>query len=527
MATINYITVTGTYLNPDKVTPKTGYVEFRPNVPLTVSDGGLLVSDPLRATLDASGTFTIDIIACDNIDVFPYGWYWVVDEKIINGTVWYLMAYTPEGGGRNPLDISNAYRPVGVSDQPPTVVQPGPAGVKGDQGTVSVNSTITGEPGTQAIVIDLNPASTDATLQFIIPKGDKGDKGDTGHLTGVGIPEIYAQPAEPADLAANVLWVDIDDIGGTSGVGGTVAEIYTQPDPPASTGNNLLWVDTDDTSTVPPPGGEGSGGIVSVYEIGDALQRIAVPSYFWVTWYNAVGGDHSWERMQSAAPYQDIAVCNPSSGSGASINLDWVTQITNAHAAGLKIVGYVKTDYTNITLAAAKADIDNYYAWYNVDGIFLDECGWEAAKIPYYADLYAYIKSKNGKVVINPGIPGIDEGYMAVCDIVMNFEGYATAYLSQTFPAWTIKYPSNKFWHCIHDVVDISQRDALLVKSLANRAGHIYMTTDTFAGNPYDSLPTDPFWSGMVNKIKNIPPIASGTSAPSSPAVGDLWADPN
>jgi hypothetical protein len=214
----------------------------------------------LQATLDANGFFEVQLLACDNLDVFPYGWYWAVDEKIENGNNWYLMAYTPAGGGRDPLDISNAYRPIGVSDQPPTVVQPGPAGVKGDQGTVSVDSTVTGEPGTQAIVIDLDPASTNATLQFIIPRGEKGDIGPMGEVTGVGLPEIYAEPNIPApDLTdADVLWVDIDDTGGTGGAGGTYAEVYIQDEPPAATGNHILWVDKNDTSLV--PGGGGGGG---------------------------------------------------------------------------------------------------------------------------------------------------------------------------------------------------------------------------------------------------------------------------
>jgi len=257
--TLAYITVRGTYRDPDTLTPKVGYIEFRPNVPLSTSYGAILYSSPLQATLDANGFFEVQLLACDNIDVFPYGWYWAVDEKVENGNNWYLMAYTPAGGGRDPLDISNAYRPIGVSDQPPTVVQPGPAGVKGDQGTVSVESTVTGEAGTQAEVLDLDPLASNAYLRFTIPKGEKGDKGDDGVLTGVGLPEIYAEPNIPApDLTdADVLWVDIDDTSGTGGAGGTYAEVFIQDEPPAATGNHILWVDKNDTSLVPGGGGGG------------------------------------------------------------------------------------------------------------------------------------------------------------------------------------------------------------------------------------------------------------------------------
>jgi hypothetical protein len=251
---------------------------------------------------------------------------------------------------------------------------------------------------------------------------------------------------------------------------------------------------------------------------GEALQRVAVPSYFWATYYNDPAStvlSHDWERMQAGAPWVDIAIVNPSLGPGTSSNPDWVIQANRARAAGLKVLGYVKTNYSITAASAVKAEIDLYYNWYGVNGIFIDEVSYEAGtKQAYFLDLYNYIKAKGGLVIINPGIPAIDETYMQACDIVMNWEGAATTYLTTTpattvgggtFPLWTINYETRRFWHCIHDVADIAQRDLLLAKTIANRAGHIYLTPDsTITGdlNPYNSLPTDPFWSGLLDKLK-------------------------
>jgi hypothetical protein len=61
----------------------------------------------------------------------------------------------------------------------------GPKGEKGDQGepgqnaTITVASTSTGAPGTDASVVNQG-TEQDAQLAFTIPRGDKGDKGDTG-----------------------------------------------------------------------------------------------------------------------------------------------------------------------------------------------------------------------------------------------------------------------------------------------------------------------------------------------------------
>ena len=61
----------------------------------------------------------------------------------------------------------------------------GPKGDKGDQGdpgqnaTITVASTSTGAPGTNASVVNQG-TEQDAQLAFTIPRGDKGEKGDTG-----------------------------------------------------------------------------------------------------------------------------------------------------------------------------------------------------------------------------------------------------------------------------------------------------------------------------------------------------------
>lgn len=52
-------------------------------------------------------------------------------------------------------------------------------GPKGDNATIKVHSTTTGEPGTQASVRNVG-SLTDADLDFVIPRGEKGETGRTG-----------------------------------------------------------------------------------------------------------------------------------------------------------------------------------------------------------------------------------------------------------------------------------------------------------------------------------------------------------
>lgn len=68
------------------------------------------------------------------------------------------------------------------------IILKGSGGLKGETGdaaTITVGSTTTGEPGTSASVVN-SGTSSDAVLDFVIPKGSKGDKGDTGATGATG-----------------------------------------------------------------------------------------------------------------------------------------------------------------------------------------------------------------------------------------------------------------------------------------------------------------------------------------------------
>lgn len=59
---------------------------------------------------------------------------------------------------------------------------PGDPGLDGDAATINIDNTITGDPGTEANVINTG-SNTAANLIFTIPKGEKGDPGDLGLIS--------------------------------------------------------------------------------------------------------------------------------------------------------------------------------------------------------------------------------------------------------------------------------------------------------------------------------------------------------
>lgn len=218
-------------------------------------------------------------------------------------------------------------------------------------------------------------------------------------------------------------------------------------------------------------------------------QRLSIPSYFYP--------GTRWTQAINSAPKVDFMLINPNSGSGTSSNSDYVSTVNQARTAGIKIYGYVYTNYGNRPISEVTQEIDNYRNWYNVDGIFLDETASSSSQLSYYQQLATYIRTRpNAKVILNPGtFP--DEGYMTIGDIIVVFEDRYSNYINLTLPTWINNYSADKYWHIIHSTSIAQSRKALSL-SKQRRAGHIYITDDKLP-NPYDTLPKN--WSYLLANI--------------------------
>lgn len=236
---------------------------------------------------------------------------------------------------------------------------------------------------------------------------------------------------------------------------------------------------------------------------GDFFQRLAVPAYFYPTYF-ASPQPGTWERLQAAAPYAEFAVANVSSGPGASVNADYAVQLPRAQVGGLAILGYVDTNFAGVATATVESQIDSWYTWYNVDGIFFDRASAAAGDIAYYTTLYNYVKAKPAKamVVLNQGtIP--DQGYMAISDVVCNFENDVSNYATRPVASWEINYPARKFWHIIYNIATPDVLDEVLALSRKFRVGYIYPTNGNLP-NPFAGLP-DPYWPNLLGAVADLP----------------------
>lgn len=180
--------VRGTYVDSTG-TPQRGTVTFRVDQPLiaTVESWGITPT-PIMVTLDSTGSFSVTLMASDDLDLFPSGFRYVVQERFQRGYVRSYAITLPTSA--TPLDL-------------PTATQYDP----GDVGLAVVHS-INGLTG----IVQITPTSLGA-----IPLTQKG--------AALGVPSLDSGGKIPVDqLPAGT--AGVTSVDGRTGVV-TLTDLYS------------------------------------------------------------------------------------------------------------------------------------------------------------------------------------------------------------------------------------------------------------------------------------------------------------
>jgi hypothetical protein len=228
-----------------------------------------------------------------------------------------------------------------------------------------------------------------------------------------------------------------------------------------------------------------------------APMGILVPGYF-----DPPGA--FWSELNFASTRVPlVAIMNPNNGPGRRQNPDYVAAVNSLRTAGGRVIGYVSTSYAARDTNTVKADIDRYFGFYAVDGIFLDEMTNDAitSHLNYYAALYQYIQKQgtNLLVVGNPGI-NTQEIYLTrpAADVLVTFES-DTGYPALVVDGWVTNHLARQFCHLPYNVPDAATMTNDINLAAARNAGWIYVTGDNGA-NPWDTLPD--YWTNEVNYVQ-------------------------
>lgn len=199
-----------------------------------------------------------------------------------------------------------------------------------------------------------------------------------------------------------------------------------------------------------------------------------------------------WGRALGGGSVPSVMILNPASGPGSAPDPAFKTAVSQARGAGVRVIGYIGTDYSQRPLAEAEQFVRDYRSWYGVSGFFLDETPTSGTgQFGYYQSLTRYIhrESPDATIWLNPGAYP-DQKYMSLANVVMTFEGPYSSYLTLRVPSWARQYPPSRFAHTVYATPRAVVDQA--VKMSRNRnAGYVYLT-DNIGTNPYSALPS--YW---------------------------------
>lgn len=231
---------------------------------------------------------------------------------------------------------------------------------------------------------------------------------------------------------------------------------------------------------------------------------LGVPAYFrpGATWATALGGEPAVAYM----------VANPASGPGPSCDPAYAPLAETSRASGVRVLGYVSTRWGQRPPADVQRDIAAYRDWYGISDVFLDEVATSAAALPYYRRLARVVQGRNGgTLALNPGTVPF-EGYAALADLLVVFEGPCSSYDAWAPPRWQERYPTCLFWHLVYATP--ADRASAALRTAARTAADVVYLTDDVLDNPWDQLPS--YWSDLVGDVTSGPHVVrpGGEHAP-------------
>jgi hypothetical protein len=190
---------------------------------------------------------------------------------------------------------------------------------------------------------------------------------------------------------------------------------------------------------------------------------------------------------------------NVDSGPGTGPLSHFQTLVRQAQDAGITVLGYSSTSYGQAAIGSVEAQIRDYQSWYGVNGIFLDLTQGTPGEFSYYQTLSNYIRStiSNGVVWFNPGDFPAQE-FMSIANVVMVFEGPYSAYVADQVPGWVSQYSPSQFANVVYETPSGDLGTAVSL-SRQRRAGHLFVTDLSGAGNPYGALPS--YWSQEAGSV--------------------------
>ncbi|MEU3458322.1 spherulation-specific family 4 protein [Streptomyces sp. NPDC006733] len=198
----------------------------------------------------------------------------------------------------------------------------------------------------------------------------------------------------------------------------------------------------------------------------------------------------AWRTLVGAADLLYGVVLNVADGPGTIRDPAFAVVAEELRAAGVRVLGYVDTAYGRRPAHAVVADLRRHRRWYGTDGVFFDQAAADIGLLGYYRWLARTARVCGSRtVVLNPGAHPAP-GYAEIADLLVTFEGsWATYRAAVAVPAWTGRYPAERFCHLVYDVP--AKLCALAARTAGLRGAAVHCAVPGSGANPWQAVSPD------------------------------------
>jgi len=206
-------------------------------------------------------------------------------------------------------------------------------------------------------------------------------------------------------------------------------------------------------------------------------------------------GTGLWERLVEL-PAGAVVILDPANGPGEGPDPRYEVSVAAVRSRGVRVFGYVDTDYGRRAAGAMVEDVRRYCEWYQPVGIFFDQTPAAASTSSAIVNASCRVREAGLALAINPGQPDIHPDDAELADHVVDFEGTFDTYRATNFlAAWRHRYNPDKFWHLVYEVPDFNAMEEMATLARERHAGLVYLT-DASMPNPWSRLPT--YWDAEL-----------------------------
>ena len=258
--------------------------------------------------------------------------------------------------------------------------------------------------------------------------------------------------------------------------------------------------------------------------------KAMIPMYIYPTYLGSF-----WNVVEAHPVDVEYVIANVDTGPGTSANSDYTTHVDNCRAVGIKVLGYVDTNYAGIAQSTVEAEMTIWNSLYAVEGFFFDGVPNVVGGEAYYTALNVYAKSLNPDfVTVNNFGTTFAASYMPTAEIHVITENTETNLLANV-PSlvgyeFVFSYAPSRFAQVIYDATaDNLHAD---MAAVAKRySAYVFITPDGAYGTQPPYWTQEQTWLGGFGAPKDtpvlpgIPHSAERASETEPPAIGRYRQD--